>query len=164
MTSKVWLVVGGALALACSSGNSGEQGYQCAGSGTMTAKVGADLFTSTCLSATNQQGLVILQGVDDSAGKNSNEVNIYLVGNIPSTGTYSFKNDGDPDITWAFKGRAARMKPQPTGVDLGSIVVTKLTATQIEGTFTAKTVTTGGATEETIDITEGKFSGTFGAP
>jgi len=160
MTSKPWLLVVCTLAVACSSGTPDPVGYQCIGSGTLTAKIDGEAFASTCLTATNQGGLIILEGVDDAAGKNSNENNIHFVATIKDAGTFPFTGDGDPDLSWSFKSRAGAVKPAGGG-ELGSIVVTKLTATQIEGTFTATTVSNE-ATKKTVALTEGKFSGTFG--
>jgi hypothetical protein len=161
MRPWLWLAVGIGFALGCGPGTSGKGGWECTGSGTMTAKIGPDTFTSSCLSATSGQGLVVLQGVDDTRGNNSNEVNISLTGTFAAPGTYPFKGNGDPDLSWGFNGKIGKFKFE-TGADAGAIVVTTLTATQIEGTFSASTETIQTSTPEAVVVTEGTFSGTFG--
>lgn len=147
----------------CSSSDSGG-GAPATGS-YITAKINGASFTtlisgvsaaSASKSGTGADTLIMVLG----SSLSTNSVNINLYG-ITATGTYTLNSSSDSVMAYV---ESATSKAYGTGIcdgSTGSITVTYLDATKIEGTFTFTGKDGENCDAAAKNVTEGKFRGVF---
>lgn len=148
----------------CSSSDSGGGSGPATGS-YITAKVDGTAFTtvisgvsaaSASRTGTGADTLIMVLG----SSLSTNSVNINLYG-ITATGTYTLNSSSDSVMAYV---ESATSTAYGTGIcdgSTGSITVTYLDATKIEGTFTFTGKDGENCAAVAKNVTEGKFRGVF---